>query len=52
METTTTELLAELERRLMDRAFLYDDPQAFREGVGEALRELRLELAGAGRRTA
>jgi hypothetical protein len=52
METATLEMLAELERRLVDRAFLYDDPQAFRDGVGEALRELRLELSDAGRQTA
>jgi len=50
METATVELLVELERRLIDRAFLYDDPQAYREGVVQAMREVRVELAE--RRTA
>lgn len=51
METATADLLLELERRLIDRAFLYDDPEAYREGVAETLREVRSELAGV-RRTA
>jgi hypothetical protein len=45
METATVELLVELERRLIDRAFLYDDPQAYREGVAQAMREVRVELS-------
>jgi hypothetical protein len=46
MDTATADLLMELERRLVDRAFLYDDPQTFREGVAATLREVRSELSG------
>jgi hypothetical protein len=38
------ELVRQLRRRLQDRAFLADDPRAYREGVDDALASVEAAL--------
>lgn len=40
-------ILIETEKRLLDRAFLYEDPESFRSGVREAVRAMSVPHADA-----
>ena len=41
----TIEELAEVERQLLSRDFLYDDPATYRDAVVALVRELQMRLA-------
>lgn len=45
MNREQLELVRQLRRRLQDRAFLADDPGAYREGVDDALNSIEAALA-------
>jgi hypothetical protein len=47
MESIMMERLEDIEDDLLTRAFLYDFPVAYREGVEAALTAVRVELARA-----